>query len=124
MNANRFVKALLPIWIIESLLIGFQHVFGSDEVSFLSNVLLFISAVLLPFVAGIRVVRMGGSIFFAMAGGISISAVSLIVVAVSFTVSSAGYMAFLGAVLAMIMFSVVPQSLFSAIGGLLGRGTL
>ena len=121
MDSKTFIKVIWPIWAIELVLGGLYHAFGPEEVTTLSNVLMFVSSVLLPFIAGLLIVRAGGNIGLAVFGGVSISAASIIVVAVSYLVTSAGFMEFFGFFIATLMFSVVPKALFGAVGGVVGR---
>jgi len=121
MNKDAFIKALFPIWIIELVLGGLYHVFGPEEATTLSTILMVVSIVLLPFVAGLRVVRAGGNIGFAVLGAVSISIVTIFVVGISYLATSAGFMAFAGFVIATLMFSVIPQAILGALGGLVGN---
>ena len=121
MNKNAFIKALLPIWLSEVALTGLYHVFGPEEVTTISIILVVVSIVLLPFIAGLRVVRYGSGIGLAVLGAVSISVVTILVVGVSYIVTSAGLMAFSGAIIATLMFSVVPQVIFGSFGGLVAR---
>ena len=123
MNNNIFVKALLPIWLTEIVLIGLLHAFGSEEVTIVSTALMVVSVVLLPFIAGFRVVRSGGGFGLAILGAVSISVVSILTVGVSYLISSSGFMAFGGYIIATLMFSVIPQVIFGSVGGLVARKT-
>jgi hypothetical protein len=86
MNKNIFIKALLPIWLTEFALTGLLHAFGSEEVTIVSTALMVVSIVLLPFIAGLRVVRSGGGISLAILGAVSISVVSILTVGVSYLI--------------------------------------
>ncbi len=121
MDSKAFIQVIWPIWVVELTLGGLHHIFGSEEVTTLSNILMFVSSMLLPFIAGLLIVRAGGNIGLGVLGGISISAASILTVAVSYLIISAGFMAFFGFIIATVMFSVMPQALFGAVGGLVSR---
>ena len=121
MDRNSFIKALLPIWIAEVVIVGLYHVFGAEEVTVLSIVLTVVSCVLLPLIAGLRVVHLGGGIGTAILGGVSISVVSILAVGVSFFIQSAGFLAIVGYIIATLMYVVLPQAVFGSIGGFLAR---
>ena len=123
MSKNIFVKALLPIWLAEFVITGLLHAFGPEEVTTVSTALMVVSIVLLPFIAGLRVVRSGGGIGMAILGAVSISVVSILTVGVSYLISSTGLTAFGGYIIATLMFSVVPQVIFGFVGGLVARKT-
>jgi hypothetical protein len=123
MNNNIFVKALLPIWLTEVVLTGLLHAFGPEEVTIVSTALMVVSIVLLPFIAGFRVVRSGGGVGLAILGGVSISVVSILTVGVSYLISSSDFMAFVGYIIATLMFSVIPQVISGSVGGLVARKT-
>jgi lipopolysaccharide export LptBFGC system permease protein LptF len=121
MKGQSFINALMPIWIIQIVLDTVQQSIGTDEITFYTNFMLILSNLVLPIVAGACVVRRGGSIGMAIAGALSISLVSIFIVAIGFTLKSAGIEAIAGYIIATIMFAVVPQIVFGVIGGYLGK---
>ena len=80
-----------------------------------------VSSAFLPFLAGLFIVRAGGKMRLAVLGGVSISAVSIFVVAISYAVTSAGLMASMGFIIATFMFAIIPQAISGALGGLVGK---
>ena len=121
MPLKTFVQAMLPIWLIELFLTGLYFMFGSEQVTFISIFLFAISAALLPFVAGVRVVHTNGSISFAILGAVSISFITLLAAALENIFVSSNLEAFLGFVVATLMFAVVPQAIFGSVGGYFAR---
>ena len=116
-----FLQALMPIWLIELVLTALHLAFGSEQLTFINISLFAISAVLLPFVAGLRVVRTKGNIGFAILGAASISFVTLLTVALGNIFVGWNLEAFLGFVIATLMFAVVPQAIFGSAGGYFAR---
>ncbi len=121
MPFKTFLQALLPIWLIELVLCGFYLAFGSEQVTFISITLFVISSVLLPFLAGLRVVKTKGNIGFAILGAVSISFVTLFTVALNNIFVGSNLEAFLGFVIATLIFAVVPQAIFGSVGGYFAR---
>lgn len=121
MKGQYFINALLPVWIIQFVLDAIQQLMGTEEITFYTNSMLVLSYLVLPIVAGTRVVRGGGTIGMTIVGALSISLVSVFVVGISFIIKKAGIEAIIGYIVATIMFAVVPQTVFGAIGGYIGK---
>lgn len=121
MSLKVFYKTLMPFWIIEFSLTILNFMFGSEKISFFSFALLVIAMVILPFAAGLRIVRAKGKLSIAALSGISISFATLLAVGISYIVIEAGTQAFLGFIIASLMFAVIPQSFFGYLGGLFAK---
>jgi hypothetical protein len=116
-----FYKTLMPFWFIEFSLTIMNFIFGSEKVSFFSFVLLVIAVVILPFAAGLCIVRAKGKLSIAALSGMSISFATLLAVGISYFVIEAGTRAFFGFIIASLMFIVIPQSFFGYLGGLFAK---
>jgi hypothetical protein len=121
MKKQEFINALMPIWIVQIVLDSFQQIFGTAEITGFTYIILALSYVVLPIFVGTRVVRNGGTVKMAIAGALSISLVSIIIVAISFLLKNTDAQAIFGYVLATIMFAILPQILFGCIGYFFGK---
>ena len=116
-----FYKTLMPFWFIEFSLTILNFMFGSEKISFFSFVLLVIAVIILPFAAGFRIVCAKGKLSSAALSGVSISFATILAVGISYIVIEAGIQAFLGVIIATLMFAVIPQSFFGYLGGLFAK---
>ena len=122
MSISQFPKALIPVWVAELAVKVFQLNLGSTGAPPDFHYVPFaVSVVLLPLFAGFRISRLCGSLATSAISGVSVSLISVFVVGVNFLVTSAGWQAFVGYVISVSMFAVIPQALFGGIGGVVGR---
>jgi hypothetical protein len=121
MTPQSFIQALLPLWAVEVVSSLSSPYWGAMESSLVSLFALALSVAVLPFLAGLRLSKVGGSMPFALLGGLSISAASLVAMAVIFLPQESGSTALLGYVFATSVFFLVPQAIVSAAGNFMGR---
>jgi hypothetical protein len=112
------------IWLAAVVLAAFHVLAFADSAHFgpvdLLNLL--ISAGVLPFAAGFICVRAGRTSAIATAAaGASVAIATVIGVGIAYAVTTSGWLAFAGFVLATTMFSLVPSGLIGFLGGWVAR---
>ena len=102
-------------------LVVFQYAVGFEAIKNLSTLLMLISIIFLPFIAGILIGRNGGNIGIAILGAVSISVINILTIGVIYLINSVEVMAFGGVIISTLMFYVVPQIIFGGVGGIVAR---
>jgi len=114
--ALNYLKALLPIWAIESVITGGVHALPMELPSLAGYALMAVSVLALPYFAGKRLERNGSKKSVAIVGAISISAVTLMVLSIFHAVEDWEVEVLYGATIATLIFGVPFQAFAGAYG--------
>jgi hypothetical protein len=118
-----FIRATLPFWSTEFVIILMYSHFGSGEMSVAGVVIMISSMIILPLFTGAKIAAAGGEVMLSILGAVLLSAAGTFAVAVTYFGQHEGFFPFLVYLSAILMVFVIPQAAFGYVGAFAVRYT-